>query len=101
MSHGHDTHAAEPVNYNKMQPSEALTLLLKKAQDDHAACMRGALARHEDVVEKCSLTWGEVYQRYRQWGAYRAPFHTNEASDEYAAHWTKARQEKDDRAIKL
>jgi hypothetical protein len=82
----------------KLQPSEALTRLLQKAQADHRDCVKGALAKGEDVVEKCNLTWGEVYHRYRQWSQYRAPFSTEEAQQSWSAHWTQKRQEKADKS---
>ena len=86
---------------NKLPPSEALTRLLQKAQADHRDCVKGALAKNEDVVEKCNLTWGEVYHRYRQWAEYRAPFQDGEASSKWNAYWTPAKQEWDDKRPKF
>jgi hypothetical protein len=82
-----------------LAPSEALTILLKNAQQDHAKCVASAQKAGEDVVEKCNLTWGEVYLRYKQFGAYRAPFHDTEASNSWNKFWTKKRQDADDKRL--
>ncbi len=90
-----------PEVLNKLAPSEALTRLLQKAQADHRDCVKAALAKNEDVVEKCNLTWGEVYHRYRQWAQYRAPFQDGEATTKWNAYWTPKRQEWDDKRPKF
>ena len=90
-----------PEVLNKLPPSEALTRLLQKAQSDHKDCLKGALAKGEDVVEKCNLTWGEVYHRYRQWAQYRAPFQDGEATQNWNSYWTPKRQDWDDKRPKF
>ena len=91
----------DPAVLSKLAPTEALTRLLQKAQADHRACVKGALASGADVVEKCNLTWGEVYFRYRQWAQYRAPFQDAEASTNWGQQWTPAKQEWDDKRPKF
>ena len=91
----------DPSVLSKLQPTEALTRLLQKAQSDHRECVSKAMAANEDVVEKCNLTWGEVYFRYRQWAQYRAPFQDGEATATWNAYWTPARQEWDDKRPKF
>ena len=88
-----------PVDVSKMQPSEALEALLKHAQEDHKKCVISAQQANVDVVEKCALTWGEVHLRWQQFGAYRAPFQSDDAMVQYNKYWTRKRQEWDDNRL--
>eukprot|EP00658_Telonema_sp_P-2_P031132 TRINITY_DN23366_c0_g1_i6.p2 TRINITY_DN23366_c0_g1~~TRINITY_DN23366_c0_g1_i6.p2 ORF type:complete len:102 (-),score=46.13 TRINITY_DN23366_c0_g1_i6:324-629(-) len=73
---------------------QALVQLLTSAQADHRKCIEGAAQAKEDPVDKCALTWGNVVLRYRQFGAYRAPFESEAAADSYSKFWTKKRIDK-------
>jgi hypothetical protein len=88
-----------PVDVSKMEASAALEALLKHAQQDHHKCVLSAQAANVDVVEKCALTWGEVHLRWLQFGAYRAPFRSDEAEAKHSSFWTRKRQEWDDNRL--
>lgn len=72
-------------------PSEALVQLLTAAQADHRQCVETAQKAQEDPIDKCALTWGNVLLRYRQFGAYRAPFESEKELTAYNKFWTKKR----------
>jgi len=108
MSHGH-SHGAEqptssaddfrdvsPETLQKILPSEALLRLLENAQISHRQCLRNAKKNNESPVDKCALTWNEVFTRYRAWAAYRPPFQTSDADSKHRKFWTKKRMDADD-----
>lgn len=72
-----------------LQPSEVLLRHLENAQLAHRVCVAKAMKANEDVVEHCSLTWGEVMQRYRQWAEYRPPFQDTTAMTRWKKFWGK------------
>ena len=80
-------------------PSEALVQLLTSAQADHRKCIEGAAQAKEDPVDKCALTWGNVVLRYRQFGAYRAPFESETQVNAYNKYWTKKRVDKHEQSM--
>ena len=88
----HDV-SAGAIKDQKMPPSEALQKILENAQASHRVCLRSAKKDGVDPIEKCALTWHEVWQRYRQWSAYRAPFADQESQSKYNKKWTKAKKE--------
>lgn len=72
-------------------PSEVLTLHLENAQLAHRQCVAKATKENADPVDKCALTWGEVYLRYQAWAAYREPFQDSQGEQKYSKYWTKSR----------
>jgi hypothetical protein len=96
---GGHTGVQPPVDVSKLSPSQALTALLQHAQEDHRKCVVAAQKANLDVVEKCSLTWGEVHLRWLQFAAYRAPFKDDVAETTYSKYWTRKRQEWDDNRL--
>ena len=87
----------ESGNWRKTTPTVSLRKLLIAAQDNHKVCVTKALEAKVDPVEKCSLTWYDVHNRWMQFAAYRAPFKTEEEEKSFAQYWTKKRVEKYER----
>ena len=82
---------------NSLLPSEALQRLLQQAQEDHRQCVTEARKADVNVDDTCALTWGNVWMRWRQWGAYRAPFKTDDAVLSWSKKWwSKVYGEKQD-----
>ena len=84
----------EGNNWRNTTPTVSLRKLLVAAQENHRTCVTKALTDGIDPVEKCSLTWYEVHNRWMQWAAFRAPFETAQEKQEFNEYWTPARVEK-------
>ena len=80
---------------NNMKPSDALVALLTQAQEDHRKCLQEARMEGKNIVDACALSWGNVWVRYRQWAAYRAPFKDEEAIQKWEKVWKKKPKEQD------
>jgi hypothetical protein len=107
MGHGHEQPSGElfhdvspqTIKDTKMLASEALQKHLENAQAAHRVCLRSAKKDGVDPVDKCALTWHEVWQRYRAWAIYRAPFQDEAGRTAWTKAWPKKAQEKFDRRI--